>query len=115
MTLRFTTLPPSTNNLYVNSGKRRFLNPKARAAKEAIGWEARAQYRGEPLEGPLAVKVALWWPDKRNHDIDNIKALLDALTGILWLDDGQINDLHITKGYDKAQPRVEMTIVAVEP
>jgi Holliday junction resolvase RusA-like endonuclease len=72
--------------------------------------KARAQYHGEPLEGTLAVEIGLWWPDRRKHDIDNIKALLDALSGILWLDDGQNADLHSKKGYDKAAPRVDMVV-----
>jgi Holliday junction resolvase RusA-like endonuclease len=60
-----------------------------RANKEAIACEVRSQYRGKLHDGPVAVKVGLYWPDKRRHDIDNIKILLDACTGILWLDDGR--------------------------
>jgi Holliday junction resolvase RusA-like endonuclease len=33
------------------------------------------------------------------------------LDDILWLDDGQIADLHIEKGYNKTEPRVEITVV----
>jgi Holliday junction resolvase RusA-like endonuclease len=112
MTLTFETLPPTTNHLYVQSRSTgvRYMDPRARRAKEGIGWEARQQYRGKPLEGPLAVEVSLFWPDKRNRDIDNIKALLDACTGILWGDDGQITDLHLMKGVDREHPRVEMKV-----
>lgn len=113
MTLKLSTLPLSTNNLYANGARGRFLTPKGRANKEAMGWEARSQYQGEPLTGPLKVSVALYWPTKRNHDIDNIKGLLDALTDVVWEDDGQIGDLHIRKFYDKANPRVEMEVLAV--
>jgi Holliday junction resolvase RusA-like endonuclease len=111
MTLRFLTLPVSTNHLYMQHGSRRFMDPRAARNKEAIGWEARGQYRGKPLEGDLAVKLALYWPDRRKHDVDNIKGFLDALTGILWEDDGQITDLHITKAYDKKEPRAELAVV----
>lgn len=114
MTLHISTLPPSTNHLYAQRGSSRFLKPEVRAAKDAIGWEARSQYQGEPLTGPLAVTVALYWPDRRKHDVDNIKALLDACTGILWDDDGQIEDLHTTKAYDKENPRVVMTVEPVD-
>jgi len=110
VTLTFRTLPPSTNHLYAQRGNARFLKPEVRAAKEAIGWEARSQYHGKPLTCPLAVSVALYWPDRRKHDVDNIKALLDACTGILWEDDGQIIDLHITKDFDKEAPRVVMAV-----
>ena|ERR1700743_329640 len=110
MTLRFLTLPVSTNNLYAHTGCRRYMTERGRRNEETLSWEARSQFRGKPLEGPLKADIALYWPDRRKHDVDNIKALLDACTGILWLDDGQIVDLHITKAFDKVSPRVEMTV-----
>jgi hypothetical protein len=72
MTLRLLTLPVSTNHLY-RRGKGRgiYMDERAERCKEAIGWEARSQYRGKPLAGALAVCVALYWPDRRKHDIDN--------------------------------------------
>lgn len=112
MTLKFLTLPVSTNHLYMQRGSARFLDPRAKRCKEAITWEAMAQYRGRPLEGPLKAEINLFWPDRRKHDVDNIKVFLDALTGIVWEDDGQIEDLRIRKDYDKAKPRVEMTVSA---
>lgn len=111
--LTFKTMPLGTNNLYFNRGKFRVLTPKARERKEQTAWEARAQYRGKPLEGSLAVSVALYWPTRANHDIDNIKMLLDALTGILWVDDGQITQLHLSKAYCKENPRVELSVEVV--
>lgn len=84
--------------------------PRAKINKESISWEARAQYKGQPLTGPVRLKIALYWGDRRKHDIDNIKILLDALTGIVWEDDGQVTDLHVTKAYDKENPRVEILL-----
>ncbi|GAO38351.1 Holliday junction endonuclease RusA [Sphingomonas changbaiensis NBRC 104936] len=110
MTLTFLTLPISTNQLYRVFQNRSILSARGRSNKDAIAWEARAQHRGKPLAGPLAVEISLFWPDRRKHDIDNLKALLDACTGILWDDDGQIADLHTMKEYDKANPRVEMRV-----
>ena len=110
MKITLKTLPISTNQLYATFKGRRLLTRKGRECKEAMGWEAREQYRGEPVEGPLKVKIALWWPTKRNHDVDNIKSLLDAVTGILWQDDGQIVELTIKKGYDKENPRVDLEL-----
>lgn len=106
--LTFSTLPPSTNHLYMRGKHGVFMLPAVRAIKEAIGWEARAGYKGPVLDQPLRVEVDLFWPDKRKHDVDNIKGLLDALTGIVWEDDGQIVDLHIRKHYDPKSPRVEL-------
>jgi Holliday junction resolvase RusA-like endonuclease len=55
--------------------------------------------------------VALYWPTRANHDVDNIKTLLDSCSGIVWEDDGQIADLHITKAYDKENPRCELSVL----
>ncbi len=89
------------------------MTDRARANKESIAWEARAQYHGEPLQGPLSLKVELWWPDRRKHDIDNVKSLLDAMTGIVWEDDSQVEDLHLMKGIDKENPRVDVAFASV--
>ena len=56
------------------------------------------------------VRQVLYWPDRREHDVDNIKDLLDALIGILRKDDGQIEDLLIRKYYEKKEPRVELEL-----
>lgn len=112
MTLRFETLPPSTNHLYRRTSRGVSLLEGVRQAKDAIGWEARSQFHGEPLSGPLAVTIDLYWPDRRKHDVDNVKALLDALNGIVWEDDGQIIDLRTRKHFDKAHPRIELSVAA---
>lgn len=111
MKLVFETMPPSTNHLYGRTRRGGVsLLDNVRQAKEDIGWEARQQFHGDPLSGPLSVDVTLYWSDRRKHDIDNIKALLDALTDIVWEDDGQIVDLNIHKRFDKERPRVEMAV-----
>ncbi len=96
--------------MYKPFGGRFHVNSKALADKQAIAWEARSQYRAKPLEGDLAVEVHLTWPTRRNHDVDNIKSLLDALKGILWVDDSQIVDLRITKRYEKGSQGVLMNV-----
>lgn len=100
----------STNKLYTNSrttGKK-ILSSIARATKEAWAWEAKAQYRGEPFERFVVAEVRLYFPDRKRRDLDNIKALLDSMTGILWKDDSCISDLTIYKRVDKKNPRIEI-------
>lgn len=109
MTLR--TLPLSTNRLYRG---RRFLTAEGKANKEALAWEMRAEWRGVPLRGPVALDITLYWPDARRHDLDNIKGLLDAFTGILYEDDSQIVELRIRKGVDRANPRIELQVLTDE-
>lgn len=113
MTLRFTTLPPSTNHTYGRGKKNVYMLDAVQAAKNDIAWQARIQYgSGKPLTGSLEVDVTVWWGDRRKHDHDNMKVLYDALNGIVWQDDGQITDSHVHKRYDKENPRVEMTVKA---
>jgi Holliday junction resolvase RusA-like endonuclease len=111
MRFLFETMPVSTNHLYGQRGGKRYLLPEVRECKEVLAWEAASQYRrAKLLEKPLKVEVDLYWPDWRKHDVDNIKVLLDALTGIVWKDDGQIVDLHTRKHFDRERPRVEMEV-----
>jgi Holliday junction resolvase RusA-like endonuclease len=68
-----------------------------------------------PIEGAVAMHLAIWlrmpasWSKKRKAvlnrattrpDVDNVaKAFLDGMSGVAWLNDRQVVDLHITKGY----------------
>ena len=48
--------------------------------------------------------------DNQFGDVDNLaKGILDACNGILWEDDRQITDLHITKNLSD-EPRVELSV-----
>lgn len=105
--LTLETLPISTNAIYRG---RRFLTNKGKANKLKMAWEVKGQWRGVPISGAVYVEVSLFWPDKRRHDVDNIKALLDSLSGILYEDDSQIEHLVVKKAVDKGRPRVEIII-----
>ena len=114
MKLEFQTMPLSPNSMYAHVGRRRFLTKQAKENKQALSWEARSQYRGKPLKGDVAVEISFIWPDKRRRDADNIKGLLDALTGIIWEDDSQINDLHILKVVEKGKKALSMHVWSTE-
>jgi Holliday junction resolvase RusA-like endonuclease len=87
------------------------MTAEGKALKEAYQWEARAQYRGEPLAKPLKLTVALFFGDRRRRDWDNYHKLsMDALTGIVWEDDSQIVEATVRTGYDKANPRIEVQV-----
>jgi crossover junction endodeoxyribonuclease RusA len=75
---------------------------------------ARAQWRGKPLEGDIAVDITVYFGTKRKADLDNFNKLsLDALTGIVWQDDSQIADLRLRRGYDKQRPRIELAVTSL--
>lgn len=104
----------------VGLGKR-FYTPKGTSRYEAsIAWEARQAMRGRPpLTCPLSVEIEVhlpapkhWSIRKRKDalaglllpavrpDLDNyVKALLDGLNGIAFVDDGQITELRARKRY----------------
>ena len=79
--------------------------------REAVGWAARTVIRrGSPFEGPVRLKLAFRlrqakagprtaYPMTR-PDLDKLtRAVCDALTGIAYVDDGQIVELFVTKGW----------------
>lgn len=105
------TLPVSTNALYRG---RRFLTRKGKDNKEAIGLEATLAWRpNKPLEGKICATARLFFKDGRMLDIENLKALWDSLSGIVYLDDKQIFELHLYKAIDRENPRVEISVTEI--
>lgn len=88
----------------------------------AVGWSAKAQLRGrQPDAQRYAVSIAFTLippPNKRKtnrRDLDKLaRSVLDALTGIVWLDDEQVEDLTLTKAVGPVAGAV-ITIEAKEP
>jgi Holliday junction resolvase RusA-like endonuclease len=93
---------------------------KTREAEETIAWYARENYKGDPLEGAVALKVIFHMRRPKGRkgmyhatrpDCDNIvKLVSDSLNEVLYRDDGQITDLHATKLYcvDNEEPFIEV-------
>lgn len=88
-------------------------NPKAATWKESAAWQARQQYRGDPLTGPLRVRFTFYrarpkghfrtgrhseslrpsaprYPATKPDATKLVRALEDALTGVVWQDDARI-------------------------
>jgi Holliday junction resolvase RusA-like endonuclease len=108
--------PKSTGHIYRYACRGTFpamyMTTFGRKLKEQYQQEARAQWKGKPLEGDIEVSIALYFGTKRKADLDNFNKLsLDALTGIVWEDDSQISELHLKRAYDKGRPRIEVRLV----
>lgn len=89
------------------------LGDAYKSGKEGIGWLARSWWKGRPLlSAPVMMAARYWWPDRRKRDFSNyVKALKDALNGVVYLDDRLVVEEHWTlAGYDKANPRAEVTV-----
>ena len=87
----------------------------------------------KPLENALYVDITFWlsipssWSKKKRieadsgvirpikrPDADNLFKSLDALNGLLWVDDSIITDLHIRKRYTAELARTEIIVKEVQ-
>lgn len=65
---------------------------------------------GVTLWKKIAAKLGLVVPLTRGGDADNIaKLCMDALTGVVYHDDAQVFDLHVTSRFSDT-PRTEITV-----
>lgn len=101
------------------NGNHYYTKDETRAAENEIGWAARTHWKGPPSSHPFRVHVRVYveppksWRGKKAEyvmgcpamvkpDNDNIeKAVWDAMTGIVFLDDKQITDNSCTKKYGR--------------
>jgi Holliday junction resolvase RusA-like endonuclease len=122
--------PRATN---VNGHIRMYDPKKSRDFKEYVKLAA-SEHRPEKLfEGPISLVIKVYKPTLKSFskkkkaaaeagqlrptskpDVDNYaKSIKDALKNVIWKDDSQVVDLHISKWYSET-PRVEITIVPLE-
>jgi Holliday junction resolvase RusA-like endonuclease len=107
--------PKSTQHIYkmscVGGFARMYMSSEGKALKESYQWQAKSQHSGPPFEGPVSVSIVLYFQTKRQGDWDNFhKISMDALTGIVWVDDKQIKSARVTMSYDKKNPRIEIEV-----
>jgi crossover junction endodeoxyribonuclease RusA len=101
--------PESTNTLYRRRGHTIYMSKEGRDLKMSYSLQARMQWKYPMILDDVIVTIALYFGDKRRRDIDNWhKILLDSLTGIVWKDDSQIQEMRVTKNIGK--PRIELTV-----
>ena len=92
-------MPPTINHYY---GQRphggRYIKPAGLAFRMAVA-EIVAVAGYKKMEGRISLFAAIYPADRRKQDIDNrAKSLQDALTHAgVWLDDEQIDDLHLVR------------------
>ena len=89
--------PPSVNHYWGQRGNHRFIGAKGKAFRLAVNEEAEGVV---PIEGRVAIYVALFPPDRRKRDIDNVlKSLLDALehAGCFTDGDHQVDEINIKR------------------
>jgi len=103
------TEPVSLNLMYRG---RRFLTKRGKDTKQSMELEFMSQYKGDIQEGEVCLNVMFYFKDNRKRDIDShLKALLDSMSGIVYEDDSQVNELHVFKEIDKDNPRTIVQIL----
>jgi len=90
--------PPSVNHYWGQFGKQKFIGKKGKEFRMAVS-EVCIDMELSTLDGRLAVHVAIWPPDNRKRDVDNVlKPLLDAMEHAgVYENDSQIDELHIIR------------------
>lgn len=100
-------------------------NPKVKGWRQTVAQVARTVYRGDPIEGPVRIVAAFYLYRPRSlrvdkshvtrPDVDKLgRAIGDALTGVLYLDDGQVTQFKVTKAYAAAGESPH-AVIAVTP
>ena len=99
----------------MTSGKRRFNSARYSQFKDALGFFAlKAMHGQEPLQG--AIKLSAEFYKRRKGiltgqwgDVDNfLKAVLDSLNGICYLDDGQVVQVSAVKKFGEPRVLIEL-------
>lgn len=107
--------PKSTQHLYRPSPRGgMYMTGNAKALKLDYGWQAKSQWKGEPLQGPIEVTIALYFKDHRRRDWDNWQKIsMDALQGIVFNDDSQIRFAHVEMYSGAVEPCIELNFEEV--
>ena len=113
MRLRLELPWPPSSNRYWRASKGRGLVP----SDEAIAYKRRVAFLAPKLltfKGPVRVEVRAFRP-RAIGDLDNVlKVLFDALSGVIWLDDEQVQELAARRFDDPQRPRVEIEVEGEE-
>lgn len=108
--------PRSTGSIYkmVCRGKfgNVYMSKDGKELKESYQWQAKSQWKNKSLiKEDLEISIWIYFGTKRKADWDNFHKLsMDALTGIVWVDDSQIQSARVFKLYDPLSPRIEIEI-----
>lgn len=103
-------------------------NPKLKGWRKTVAQHAQRVFRDAPIEGPIRVVAAFYLrrpkklrgdrPHTTRPDVDKMaRALGDALSGVVYHDDGQITQFKVTKAYAGVDesPRSVIAITALDP
>jgi len=106
--------PPSKKNSMVYGKKRVWKNEKLVAFEKELSEfaiELMAIKHYELSSSPFQVCIEVGFADRRRRDVHNCHAaVLDALEGVVWMDDKQVVDLRIHLNRDVWSSYTKITI-----
>lgn len=105
--------PPSANRYWRNWNGRMVLSAEARQYKLDVAALARA-LKLRPSDAPCSIELKVYRPIRRGDLSNRIKIVEDALQGVAYIDDAQIEEIRAYRFDDKKHPRVEVTIILLE-
>ena len=103
-------------------------NPKSlKSWRAAVHAAASAAYDGQPLDGPLGLRLTFYFVRPKSHsrresscpwrwqrpDWEKLaRAVGDACKGVVWADDAQVAEAHVSKRYAEGEhlPGVEVEV-----
>jgi Holliday junction resolvase RusA-like endonuclease len=92
-------------------GNRLVKSPKLEDYEKALQKHFKATAQAAPWIGPVKLSVVFTFGDKRRRDIQNcFDILCDAMNGIIYLDDSQIEVLEGSKKYSKDNWCIEIIV-----
>jgi len=113
-TIKFTipSIPPSVNHAYFTTKwGGRVLTKKGKDFKKLVS-EIQAN---DKIEGKIKAEYQLNYGDKRKRDIGNSeKVISDALEGIYFDDDNQIDILILRRLYGPKNPYINVILTEIE-
>lgn len=90
-------VPLSVNHMYGRHGNRTFLYKEGKLYKERVAEIAKPHF-DIPLECDIRLEISYVFPDKRRRDVTNYdKSPIDALSGIAFKDDCQVQECLLKK------------------
>ena len=113
-------VPPSINHQYATVNGRRVLSAAGRgykmsAARQVLVTLARCAHRNDLLRtlrsDSLALAIHFYFTSPLRRDVDGgLKIAQDALCEALGINDNRIQEIHLYKHRDRANPRIEVSL-----
>ena len=90
----------------------KYVTPKGKEFKRFVEVAAEPVRPRDLYTGDISMEIIYHFKDKRKHDIDNYsKHILDALSGLIYVDDKQVTDLRLQKIQPSERDYIEVIVM----